>query len=260
MNYDYHVHTTYSDGAEPSAMIEAAAQVGLDGVGLADHCNVSREEPGVSRPYDLDETYPDRRREIEEWQGTVDVQVFDAVEMDYRPADEARIEAFLAEAAFEYVIGSVHHVGEREVMSPGAFVDEPEDDRAAFVDRYFDRVVDLIRSELFDVVAHVDVTERNPHLRGQATDDHYRQVADALATSRTVPEINAGRAFRGYSQVHPHPDFLDVLQSADVDFVAGTDAHLPEELRERTAYLERVLADRGIETLQPSALAASADR
>lgn len=250
MNYDYHVHSTYSDGSDMRAMIEAAGEAGLDGVGFADHCNISDEEPGASLPHDLHETYPARRRELAELREQFDVRVFDAVEMDYRPADEDRIAAFLEEAGFEYAIGSVHHVEATEVMAPGAFTEIGEADREAFVDRYFDLLIDLIRSELFDVAAHVDVTERNPHLRGYATPAHYRAVAEAFAASRTVPELNAGRVFSGYQEIHPHPEFLGVLQDAGVPFVTGTDSHLPGEIGERAEYLARFIEEHAIATVE----------
>ena len=247
VTYDYHAHSEYSDGSEMAAMVEAARDVGLDGVGFTDHCNVSTREPGVSRPFDLDETYPERRNEIAVLRDEFDVSIFDAVEMDYRPTDEDRIEAFLADAGFEYALGSVHHVGERNVVVPGEFADATEAECAAFVDEYFAEVVELVESELFDVVAHVDLVERNAELRGYATTEHYRAVADALADSRTVPELNAGRAFADYGELHPHPEFLDVLQAAGVGFVTGTDAHTPSELVARAEYLSEVVDGRDLD-------------
>lgn len=241
MAYDFHAHSDYSDGKAMAAMVEAARDAGLDGVGFADHCNVSAEEPGVSRPFDLDETYAERRSEIESLREESDIDIFDAVEMDYRPADEDRIEAFLADAEFEYALGSVHHVGGRNVAAPWEFADDSEAERAAFVDEYFATVIDLVESGLFDVVAHVDLTERNEALRGHATADRYRDVAEALADSRTVPEINAGRVLSGYGELHPHPEFLDVLRGADVPFAVGTDAHTPDELQDRVEYLSSVV-------------------
>ena len=249
MRYDYHVHSTYSDGAEMAEMAEAAEAAGLEGLGFADHCNVSATEPGTTLGYDLDETYGERRRELRALRESVDLRLVDAVEMDYRPEDEERIEAFLEEAEFELAIGSVHHVGRRDVATPAPFVDDPEDALGEFVDRYYDLVVDLIGSELFDVVAHLDLTERNPQLRGYGSEDHYRRVAAAFDDSRTVPELNAGRVFRGPEEIHPHPAFLDVLQGAGVAFATGTDSHVPEEIGERVAYIEDVVAERSIETV-----------
>lgn len=241
MTNDFHVHSDYSDGKSMVTMVEAARDAGLDGVGFADHCNVSAEEPGVSRSFDLDETYAERRREIESLREEFDVEIFDAVEMDYRPADEDRIEAFFADADFEYALGSVHHVGERNVVAPWEFDDDSETERAAFVDEYFAAVVDCVESELFDVLAHVDLVERNEVLRGHATADQYRAVAKALSDSRTVPELNAGRVLDDYGELHPHPEFLEILREANVSFAVGTDAHTPTELIDRVEYLSNVV-------------------
>lgn len=250
LNIDYHTHSTYSDGSEMVDMVEGAAEAGLDGIGFADHCNVSEGERWADLPYDFDETYQLRRREIEALRDQSDLRLFDAVEMDYQPDDEDRIEAFLDEAGFEYAIGSVHHVGTQSVMLPGAFDDVSDAERAAFVDDYFELVIDLIESELFDIVAHIDLVERNEGLRGYATEAHYRAVTAALESSQAVPELNAGRAFRGYREVHPHPEFLDVLQEGDIQFVTGTDAHTPEDIGERMEFLDDIVEKRDIETVE----------
>lgn len=249
--WDVHAHSDYSDGAPLAAMVEAARDVGLDGVGFADHSNVSTLEPGVNRSFDLSETYPDRRHQIRALREEYDLRIFDAIELDYRPADEERIASFLDEAAFDYALGSVHHVEQTNVVVPGAFANASEDERETFVDEYFDLVVDLIESELFDVVAHLDLVERNAELRDHATTDHYQTVAEALARSETVPELNAGRAFSDFGEIHPHPDFLDVLLEAGVEFVAGTDAHAPEELIPRAKLLSEVVASRDIDIVDP---------
>lgn len=247
LTYDYHVHSTYSDGSDVEAMLDAAQEVDLDGVGFADHCNVSAREPGASRSFDLDETYPERRREIQSLREAYDLRIFDAVEMDYRPADEDRIEAFLGDADFDYTIGSVHHVGRGNVVAPGEHAGETDESRRAFVADYFDLVVELVESDLFDVVAHVDLPERTEVLRGFATEEQYRDVAVALAESRTVPEVNAGRVFGDFGAVHPHPEFLDVLQREGVRFVTSTDAHAPPELPARAEYLAAVVRERDLD-------------
>jgi len=74
-------------------------------------------------------------------------------------------------------------------------------DRA--VDRCYDRLVALVESEPFDV-AHPELVERTDPLAGRSTPDHHRRAARAFADSRTVPEINAGRApSRGSSIPRP---------------------------------------------------------
>ena len=114
---------------------------------------------------------------------------------------------------------------------------------------YFDLQVSLIKSGLFDIVSHLDFVERNGNLRGYATRDQYVRVAEALDASDTVPEINGSRLLKDYGKVHPCPAFLDVLVDHGVEFTAGTDAHKPSQIRERTEALSSLFEDRRIDPL-----------
>jgi histidinol-phosphatase (PHP family) len=237
--FDYHVHSNYSDGSFLYRMVDAAADAGLDGVGFADHCNVSpREEQRRHKHlfgFTLDATYDRRRAAIEQLREWFDVRVFDAVEMDYIPEERERIASFLSEAGFDYAVGSVHSVDGHNVQATRPFRDRPEAERRAVVERYYDALVDLIESELFDVAAHLDLPERNLPLRGLATAEEYGRVADALADSRTVPELNAGRVLGEYGEFHPAPEFLATLREAGIEMTLGTDSHEPDEIGPRLA-------------------------
>jgi histidinol-phosphatase (PHP family) len=252
--YDFHAHTNYSDGAFLRWMVDAAADAGLDGIGFADHCNVS-PDPGARRykralGFNLDLTYERRRKAIEAVRRDAAIDVFDAVEMDYDPDHEAAIADFLAEAEFDYAIGSVHELDGANVHARSHFADKSESERRALVDRYFEKLVALVESELFAVAAHPDLVERNPHLRGFATEDHYAAVADALSRSRTVPEINAGRFLDDYGEFHPSPSFLDRLVDAGVRVTVGTDSHEPDEIAPRLREIEAELDRRGLDPIR----------
>jgi histidinol-phosphatase (PHP family) len=249
--YDYHTHSNYSDGDLLWRMADAADRTGLDGFGVADHCHVS-DDAGMQTNRDvygfnLDITYERRRRGIEHLRESFDMRIYDAVEMDYFPGEEARIEAFLDEAGFDYAIGSVHQVGGRNIQSGGEFRDDSDADREAVVDDYYRTLVSLVDSELFDIAAHPDLVERTPALRGFATQDHYDRVAEAFQASRTVPEVNAGRALREYGEFHPSPEFMDTLLDHGVEFVVGTDSHKPAEIGERGQAIDERLAELGVE-------------
>lgn len=236
--FDYHAHSNYSDGEFLFRMVDAADRVGLEGIGIADHCHVSGDAALAAHRdaygFNLDITYERRRSGIDYVREAFpDVRVFDAVEMDYFPDEEARIEAFLDEAGFDYAIGSVHQIDGRNVQSGAEFRDDSEADRRAVVDAYYENLVSLVQSGLFEIAAHPDLVERTPALRGFATQAHYDRVAEAFADSRTVPEVNAGRALREYGEFHPGPDFLRTLLDHGVAFVVGSDSHDPGEVGER---------------------------
>lgn len=254
MNYDYHTHSTYSDGRFLSSMVRAASESGLAGIGFADHCNVStREQMQATRRnfgYNLDLTYERRRKAIETLRERFDIAIYDAVEMDYDPRDEDGIATFLDEAGFDYSIGSVHTLEGVNIHVESYFVGKSTDERRALVDRYFEKLISLVDSGLFDIAAHPDLIERNPALRGFADEDHYRRAATAFTRSQTVPEINAGRVLSEYGEFHPAPDFLDILAEADVAMSVGTDSHFPNEIDDRTDQIEVLLRERGISPVE----------
>ena len=259
MDVDYHAHSSYSDGRHLPLMIEAAVEAGLDGIGFADHANVSSRSEArrakLAYAFNLDQTFERRREAIELFREEYDIRIFDAVEVDYHPADEAEIRGFLDDADFQYVIGSVHEVEGVNVHFPGPFKDLSGEKKRAVVDQYFDRVEALVRSELFEVAAHPDIIERNDALRGLSTEQDYRQIAEALADSRTIAEINAGRVDEEYGRFHPGPAFLDVLLDYDLDLTLGTDSHQPESIEDRVSAIRDLIETRGIEPISPLATA-----
>jgi len=254
VNADYHVHSNYSDGSFIWSMCRAAEDAGLDALGIADHCNVSAEDRQARRKkamgFNLDLTYERRREGIEAVRESFDLRVLDAVEMDYEPDAEEAIRGFLDGAGFDYAVGSVHVLDGVNVHVESHFAGKPEAERRELVDRYFEKLVALARSELFEVAAHPDIVERNPAFRGLATGTHYRRAAEAFAESRTVPEVNAGRALSDYGELHPNGAFLDVLLEHGVGMTVGTDSHEPEEIGPRVERIEAELSERGIEPVE----------
>lgn len=252
--YDYHTHSNYSDGRLLANMLDAAEDAGLDGVGITDHCNVSERDRArrgkVRKGFNLDLTYERRREAIESFRAERDLEIYDAVEVDYHPADEAEIADFLAEAGFDYATGSVHYVDGVNVHDQPAAATQSEAERREFVAGYFDRLVALVESDLFDVIAHLDLVERNPHLRGFAEPEQYEAVAAAIVETGAVPELNAGRIDREYGEFHPAPAFLEVLAEYDIPVTVGSDAHTPAALRERQAPLRATLAEWGLDPVR----------
>ena len=256
--HDYHVHSNYSDGRFLFQMVRAAEEAGLDGVGFADHCTVTgrenRQGERAEYGFNLDLTYERRRRGIERLRDQFDVTVYDAVEMDYDPRDEAAIADFLDEAAFDYAIGSVHELDDVNVQVASNYADRSDAALDALVEDYFDRLVSLVESGLFDVAAHPDLVERTEPLRGRATEAQYDRVARAFADSRTVPEINAGRALTDLELVHPSEGLLAAFREYDVGVTVGTDSHFPDEIGPRAEFLREFLAERDLDSVAPAAL------
>lgn len=255
MDADYHVHSSYSDGRHLPEMVQAAVDADLEGIGFADHVNVSdRPETRVAASkyaFTLDLTYERRRNAIEAIRKERGIEVYDAVEVDYHQADEDAIASFLEEAGFDYAIGSVHEIDGFNVHETAPFDGRNEEAKRAVVEEYFDRLESLIRSELFDVAAHPDIIERNKSLRGLPGQAEYERIAVAFEESRTIPEINAGRIDWDYGRFHPNVEFLETLLDHGIQITVGSDSHRPQAIRDRVPTMRRMLEDRGIEPVSP---------
>lgn len=243
---DYHTHTTYSDGAAIEEMVAAAANAGLDGVGLSDHCCVYTDPFDRSDRYDFEETYLDRRAEIESLRESYDIEIYDGVEMNYDPNYEDEIRQFLEEAAFDYAIGSVHYAGEYYIAHPSELAEADDETKRDAIETYVEWQCQLVESGLFDILGHLDIPQRPPSLRGHMAPQEYRRLAAVLSTHSTVPEMNAGRLDRSYATVHPHPDRFECFEREGVELVLGTDSHAPDQLSRRVSAVRPVVEEASV--------------
>ncbi|RCU44270.1 histidinol phosphatase [Haloplanus salinus] len=241
MQTDIHTHTTFSDGSDLSAMIDAAETAGLDALGLTDHCIVTDDAFGRRATYDLVKTYEQRREAVDAAREETTLTLYDAAEVSYVASEADAIREFLSTADFEYTIGSVHFADQYDYTANAQYAEAEDETCRAAVERYYDAVVELVESELFDVLGHLDLPERLPTLRGFSIPDDYERVAAALADSRTVPEINAGRVNRSLNRVHPDPGMIASFSNHGIKFVLGTDSHRPDEIVTRVPALEAVV-------------------
>jgi len=79
VQHDYHVHSSYSDGSDIERMVERAVELGLDGVGFADHCLLSQPEKQRAHDYPMDVAdLPERRAEIDRLRSAYDIRIFES--------------------------------------------------------------------------------------------------------------------------------------------------------------------------------------
>ena len=156
------------------------------------------------------------------------------IEADYIPGAEDRTANLLAECDFDYVIGSVHFVGDGAVDADGEYdVWAATGDPDAVWRRYFELLAEAARSGLFDILAHPDLVK--VWGRGRPTPDrdlrfYYEPAVEAIADSEVAVEVSTAGYRKPVGEIYPAPAFAEMCVDAGAAFALSSDAHSPGDI------------------------------
>ena len=155
------------------------------------------------------------------------------IECDFVPGAEDRTATLLEARDFDYVVGSVHFVGEAAVDHEGWDVWEGKGDPDEVWRRYFEALAECARSGLFDILAHPDLVkvwggarplpERDPR-------HYYEPAVEAIAESGIAVEVSTAGLRKPVGELYPAPAFAEMCVEAGASFALSSDAHLPEQV------------------------------
>jgi histidinol-phosphatase (PHP family) len=210
--------------------VARAAELGLPAIGFADHLPLSgREEPTLTMAA---EDLPDYVEEIKALaeRAPADTCVYLGIEADYIPGTEEAIARMLARYPFDYVLGSVHFLGDWAFDHP-AYRDGYEGlDIDAFWHEYFGTLSEAVSSGLFDVVAHPDLAKKFDVFPGGDVRGLYEDFARTVARAGMAAEINTAGLHKPVGEIYPGKELLGAFHSAGVPITFGSDAHAPGEV------------------------------
>ena len=155
------------------------------------------------------------------------------VECDFVPGAGERTAELLAARPFDYVVGSVHFLGERAVDHEDWDVWEGTGDADEVWRRYFEALADCARSGLFDVLAHPDLVKvwgRGRPLPDGDPRRFYEPAVEAIAESGIAVELSTAGLRKPVGELYPAPAFARLCAEAGAPFVLSSDAHLPEQV------------------------------
>lgn len=239
---DYHTHlrpdqpgTTpelYFTADNVAAYRAAAATAGIEELGVAEHIHRFSAALDIWRhPYWVEEARDDIDAYCE-FLAASGLRV--GIEADYVAGAEDRIGTLLEARDFDYVVGSVHFIGEAAVDQERWDVwEEERGDPDRVWGRYFEQLARAARSGLYDVMAHPDLVkvwgagrpgpERDPR-------HYYEQAVEAIVDADVAVEISTAGLRKPVGELYPAPALAAMLAEAGVPFALSSDAHLPEHI------------------------------
>lgn len=229
MNYstDYHIHSTYSDGSSPPEdYISPAISAGLKEIGFAEHLTLFKESLDWSMNASDTKFYFDHIKRLSKKTGEIIIKT--GLEVDFYPGKEDEISSFLSGTDLDYVIGSVHYMGDSTVDLGPEFYDGKNIDYLYKV--YFDHVSAAAASGLFDIIAHCDLIRIFGFKPGFDPEYLYRQLARSFKIHDVAFEVNTNGRNRPIGDFYPDRKFLGIFREENVPVCVNSDAHKPSRV------------------------------
>jgi histidinol-phosphatase (PHP family) len=259
---DYHVHLRPDDLEESPAerfftaanaerYRVAAQEQGIEELGVAEHVYRFTEALEVwqhelwrdSARDDLDAYCAFVRDETDLRLG---------LEADFIPGREDRMAELLAARDFDYVVGSIHFVGD------GALDYDRYDiwTTASSPDRvwrtYFEWLGAAAASGMFDILAHPDLVKYWGRQRPRPERDpryFYEIAMEGIAESQIAVEVSTAGLRKPVGELYPARAFLEMVLDAGNPIALSSDAHVPADIGRDYERALAVLDELGVREL-----------
>jgi histidinol-phosphatase (PHP family) len=238
---DYHLHLRPDEDDTPperyftaenvDRYLAAAEAAGVEELGVSEHVYRFTQALDLWRHPFWEEQARDDLDAYCDFVRTTPLRL--GIECDYVPAAEDRTATLLETHDFDYVVGSVHFIGDAAVDHPGWDAWEGSGDPDEVWRRYFDALAECARSGLFDILAHPDLVKVWGSARPLPSRDprfFYEPAIEAIADSGIAVEISTAGLRKPVGELYPASAFLGMCLEVGAVFALSSDAHLPEQV------------------------------
>jgi histidinol-phosphatase (PHP family) len=257
---DYHLHLRPDDPDTPperfftsenvDRYLAAAADAGIAELGVSEHVYRFTQALELWRHPFWQEEARDDLDAYCEFVRTTPLRL--GIECDFVPGAEDRTASLLAARDFDYVVGSVHFVGEAAVDHEGWDVWEGRGDADEVWRRYFGALAECARCGLFDILAHPDLVKvwgRGRPLPDRDPRFFYEPAVEAVAESGIAVEVSTAGLRKPVAEIYPAAAFVEMCRDAGASFALSSDAHRPEQVGFEYERATGFLADLGVEQI-----------
>ncbi|KIL38830.1 histidinol phosphatase [Gordoniibacillus kamchatkensis] len=255
MLIDYHTHHVRCGHASGTLeeYVLRGIEIGLTQLGLSDHMPLLHVDPatyypGMAMPMEELPRYVEECLRLKEkYKSEIDIRV--GLEGDYIEGYERQIEDIITKYPFDYVIGSVHFLGEWDISDSRQLAGW-EGKRVIDVFRqYYDAVQKAARTGFYDYIGHIDVIKRFGHKPEEEIAELERETLDVVRSCDLAIELNASGLSKPCEEMFPSHRMLEYAHRIGIPITIGSDAHQPERLSENLDRAAALLKEIGVTEL-----------
>ena len=247
MMIDYHIHTNHSIDAqgELSDYCQKALDLGLKEICFTNHCeldparndsficfNGSREKFTRQGLLRLRDEVEDQRIKYK----SSGLNIKFGIEVGYFNGIEPLLEQMTEGVELDFILGSIHCLDHICIDSSREYMDYfPNHSAHAMLTKYFQAVEDLVKSNLFNSIGHLDVYKKYgisyyKEKIHEVLEEPLRRIYRIMAEQGIALEINTA-GLRRIGQFYPGPSIIEHARSQGLKMLTiGSDAHCVSDL------------------------------
>ncbi len=233
MLVDYHNHNylcKHADG-RMEEYVRYAIKIGLNEIGLSDHTPMPDKWDSKVRMTEeqfWDEYKPTVIALQEKYKDQITIKF--GLEGDFFPGTEKWVKIFNAKNEFDYVIGSVHYLGEWGFDDPQLVAKYDVKDVNQIYTDYYDHISRSAQSGLFDIIGHCDLVKKFGHRATKDMEGILRETFKVIKGSGMAVEINTSGLRKPVKEMYPSEQILKIVSEYDIPLTLGSDAHTPSDI------------------------------
>ncbi len=214
--------------------VERAIQAGMSELGFSDHLFMywlppERRDPELGMAeWEHDFYIEDVERCRARYRSDITIRL--STEADFIPGREHELERILRGYDWDYVIGSIHFIGEWGFDDSRYLAEFSTREIDSLYAEYFQLVGASAETGLFDTIGHCDLIKKFGHRPTLDQSLAYAELAARLARTGVCIELNTSGLRKPVGEMYPHPDLLRACNAAGVPVTFGSDAHAPNEV------------------------------
>jgi histidinol-phosphatase (PHP family) len=239
---DYHLHLRPDDLAARAADYftpgnaeryrEVAEERGIRELGVSEHIHRFSQSLEIwQHPMWAEQAVDDIYAYCEFVREQTDLRL--GLEMDFVPGREDRTRNLLERLDLDYVVGSVHFVGNFEVDHTDYDIWRSGRSADEIWRRYFETLGEAARSGLFDILAHPDLVKVWGAGRPRPDGDlrrFYERALDGIAESGVAIEVSTAGLRKPVGEIYPAPALLEMCLEVGAPVALSSDAHVPGDV------------------------------
>ncbi len=241
---DYHMHLR-SDDLRATAIdhfnedtvdrfLDAAKNNGVEEIGFSEHIYRFREALEVwDHPFWRENATDDLDRYCEFLSAMKDSgrPIKLGLEIDWIRGREDQLKAIIDAYPWDYVLGSVHFIGDCSVDYKHPDYDIwTRKDVDEIWSLYFDALGEAASSGLYDILSHPDLVKIWDKKPEGDLRRFYEISLDRIAEADVAIEVSTAGLRKPIREIYPSMDLLKLLVDAGKPVVLSSDAHRPEDL------------------------------